>query len=92
MTSTATKYTTPTFNLNGTNPKNVYDELSEARVHLGRAINALAAVTCHPRDFQFSEAGSWLQADFQKSEAIANVDSAIDWVDAWLTSVEEQDN
>ena len=92
MTSTATKYTTPVFNINGTNPKNVYDELSEARIHLGRAINALSAVTCHPRDFQFSPAGSWNQAHFEKSEAIANVDSAIDWVDAWLMSAEEQDS
>ena len=92
MTSTATKYTTPIFNLNGTNRKDVYDELSEARVHLGRAINALAAVTCHPRDFQFSPAGSWNQAHFEKSEAIASVDSALDWVDAWLTSAEEQDS
>ena len=92
MTATATKYTTPIFNLNGTNRKDVYDELSEARVHLGRAINALAAVTCHPRDFQFSPAGSWNQAHFEKSEAIANVDSALDWVDAWLTSAEEQDS
>ena len=92
MTSTATKYTTPIFNLNGTNRKDVYDELSEARVHLFRAINALDAVTCHPRDFQFSPAGSWNQAHFEKSEAIANVDSAIDWVDAWLISAEEQDS
>ena len=92
MTSTATKYTTPVFNINGTNRKNVYDELSEARIHLGRAINALAAVTCHPRDFQFSRDGAWLQADFEKSEAIANVDSALDWVDAWLMSAEEQGN
>ena len=92
MTSTAAKYTTPIFNLNGTNRKDVYDELSEARIHLGRAINALSAVTCHPRDFQFSPAGSWNQAHFEKSEAIANVDSALDWVDAWLTSAEEQDS
>ena len=92
MTSTATKYTTPIFNLNGTSRKTVVDELYEARRHLGRAIEALRVVTCHPRDFQFSQDGAWLQADFEKSEAIANVDSALDWVDAWLTSAEEQDS
>ena len=92
MTSTATKYTTPIFNLNGTSRKTVVDELYEARRHLGRAIEALNVVTCHPRDFQFSPAGSWNQAHFEKSEAIANVDSALDWVDAWIMSAEEQDS
>lgn len=92
MTSTATKYTTPIFNLNGTSRKTVVDELYEARRHLGRAIEALRVVTCHPRDFQFSPAGSWNQAHFEKSEAIANVDSALDWVDAWIMSAEEQDS
>lgn len=92
MTSTATKYTTPIFNLNGTSRKTVVDELYEARRHLGRAIEALRVVTCHPRDFQFSPAGSWNQAHFEKSEAIANVDSALDWADAWIMSAEEQDS
>tara|TARA_Y100001938_G_scaffold150951_1_gene244625 strand:+ start:1486 stop:1764 length:279 start_codon:yes stop_codon:yes gene_type:complete len=90
MTSTATKYTTPIFNLNGTSRETVLDELYEARAFLSNAIEALRAVTCHPRDFQFSPAGSWNQAHFEKSEAIANLDSALDWVDAWLTSAEEQ--
>ena len=92
MTSTATKYTTPIFNLNGTSRKTVVDELYEARRHLGRAIESLRVVTCHPRDFQFSPAGSWNQAHFEKSEAIANVDSALDWADAWIMSAEEQDS
>ena len=92
MTSTATKYTTPVFNINGTSRENVIDELWNARDQLEKAIEALRVVTCHPRDFQFSQDGAWLQADFEKSEAIANVGSAVDWVDAWLISVEEQDN
>ena len=90
MTSTASKYTTPIFNLNGTSRENVVDELWKARNQLDKAIEALAAVTCPPRDFQFSQDGAWLQADFDKSEAIANVDSAKDWVDAWLMSAKEQ--
>ena len=92
MTSTATKYTTPIFNINGTSRENVIDELWKARNQLDKAIEALRVVTCHPRDFQFSRDGAWLQADFEKSEAIANVDSALDWVDAWLMSAEEQDS
>lgn len=92
MTSTATKYTTPIFNLNGTSRENVIDELWKARNQLDKAIQALRAVTCHPRDFQCSPEGAWLQADFEKSEAIANVDSAKDWVDAWLMSAKEQDS
>lgn len=90
MTSTTTKYTTPICNLNGSSPDSLYDEFSEARLKLGRAIEALRAVTCHPRDFQFSPQGSWNQAHFEKSEAIANLDSAMDWIDANLTSIEEQ--
>lgn len=92
MTSTATKYTTPIFNINGTSRENVIDELWEARNQLDKAIEALRVVTCHPRDFQFSPEGAWLQADFEKSEAIANVDSAKDWIDAWLMSAEAQDS
>ena len=87
MTSTATKYTTPIFNLNGTSRENLSTSFTKARNQ--DTIEALRLSLATPETFS---AHQWNQADFEKSEAIANVDSAMDWVDAWLMSAEEQDN
>jgi hypothetical protein len=92
MTSPTTKYTTPVFNINGTSRETVLEELHKTRKLLNKAIEALCAITCHPRDFQFSPEGAWAQADFEKSKAIADAFDALDWVDAWIMSAEEQDN
>ena len=92
MTSPTTKYTTPVFTINGTSRETVLEELYEARAFLNKAIEALCAVTCHPRDFQSLPEGAWVQADFEKSKAIADAFDALDWVDAQIMSAEEQDN
>jgi hypothetical protein len=85
-----TKFTTPTINLNGTSAEGLYDEFSEARVKLTHALKGLRVLTVHPRDFQTTADGSWLQASTEYHEAMNRVDDALDWVDAWLVAIEEQ--
>ena len=87
-----TKFTTPKINLNGTSAETLYDEFSEARVKLTRALKGLRVLTVHPRDFQTltNYSGSWLQASTEYHEAMNRVDDALDWVDAWLVAIEEQ--
>jgi hypothetical protein len=84
-----TKFTTPKINLNGTSAETLYEEFSEARVNLTRALKGLRVLTVHPRDFQTIADGDWIQAKTEYYEAMNRVDDALDWVDAWLVAIEE---
>ena len=83
-------FTTPTISINGTSSESLYDELSESRKHIGRAVISLERVTVHPRDFQTMPAGTWVQAQTEHHEAVNRLGDALDWVDAWLIAIEEQ--
>lgn len=83
-------YTTPVLNLNGSNGKDLYDELCTAWDQLQKAREAIASVTVHGRDFQTQPHGTWLRAHSQKNAALFHLDDANEWVEANLNSVRDQ--
>ena len=83
-------YTTPVLNLNGSNGKDLLDEMTTAWDKLVEAREAIVMVTVHGRDFQTQSDGSLLQARLEQHEAIFHLDGAIDWVEANLDSVRDQ--
>ena len=83
-------YTTPVLNLNGSNGKDLYDELCTAWDQLQKAREAIASVTVHGRDFQTQPHGTWLTAHSQKNAALHQLDDANQWVEANLNSVRDQ--
>ncbi len=91
MTIATTKiYTTPKLNLNGTSYQSLKEEWSTARKSIMQAIHDLHSATCHGRDFQCQEPGTWLEAQAEKHEVLAYMDDALELTTQWLSSIEEQ--
>jgi hypothetical protein len=83
-------YTTPVLNLNGSNGKDLYEELKTASDQLQKAREAVASVTVHGRDFQTQPDGTWIKAFSQKNAALFHLDDANEWIEANLNSVRDQ--
>ena len=83
-------YTTPVLNLNGSDGKDLLDQLCTAWDQLQKAREAIASVTVHGRDFQTHPNGTWLRAHSEKLEALHQLDDANEWVEANLNSVRDQ--
>mgnify|MGYP001157536172 CR=1 FL=1 len=83
-----TEYTTPITNLNGTSRSDLHEEWESARALLSQALEELKAATCHPRDFQFQESGTWLKAHQEKSTVLAYAEDALDLASAWVIATQ----
>ena len=83
-------YTTPVLNLNGSDGRDLYDQLCTAWYQLQKARDAIASVTVHGRDFQTQPHGTLTKALSQKNAALHQLDDANEWVEANLNSVRDQ--
>ena len=83
-----TNYTTPITSLNGTSRSDLHEEWLSARALLSQALEELKAATCHPRDFQFQESGTWDKAQQEKLTVLAYAEDALDLASAWVVATE----
>ena len=83
-----TNYTTPIPNLNGTSRSDLHEEWESARALLSQALEELKAATCHPRDFQCQESGTWLKAQQEKLTVLAYAEDALDLASAWVVATQ----
>lgn len=83
------RYTTPIPNLNGTSRSDLLMEWKSAYKHLKKARAELRVATCHPRDFQFQEQGTWAKAIDEKNTVLAYLEDAIELAEQWAIAVQE---
>jgi len=84
-----TNYTTPITNLNGTDRKVLHKEWSTALSSIENALDDLRAATCHGRDFQCQEPGTWVKAIDEKNQALAYASDALDLATAWVIALQD---
>jgi hypothetical protein len=76
--------TLPTIHLNGTGAESLFYEYHDAWQALKKARIALAETTCNARDFYPQGDEAWHQARFERAEALAKLDDAIGFAEAWV--------
>lgn len=82
-------YTLPTIHLNGTGASALSEEYGTAWKALLSARDALVASTCNARDFYPQGDHAFLDARFERSEALAKLDDVIDYLEAWVAHIND---
>ena len=82
-TTTASTYSLPRLNLNGTSAGALEDEYAEASMMVRKAKHAVAACTCHPRDFQFQGPTAFNAALSEREAVLRSLDDIESYLDAW---------
>lgn len=75
--------TLPTIHLNGTGAHSLKREYRAVREAVTKAIHALGAATCNPRDFYPQEHGSWERARAEREEAFRLLQRVSDYATDW---------
>lgn len=88
--TTATSFSLPRLNLNGTSAGTIEDEYSEASMLVRKARQAVSACTCHPRDFQFQGPAAFNAARSERERVLNQLDDIETYLDAWYWSAVEQ--
>ena len=88
--TTTTSFSLPRLNLNGTSVGTIEDEYSEASMLVRKARQAVAACTCHPRDFQFQEPSAFNAARSEREHVLNQLDDIETYLDAWYWNAVEQ--
>jgi hypothetical protein len=89
-TTTASGFSLPYLNLNGTSPAAIEDEYAEAAMLVRKARQAVAVCTCHPRDFQFQNPSAFNQARSEREHVLRQLDDIESYLDAWYWSAVDQ--
>lgn len=76
-------FSLPTIHLNGTGAHTLYKEYRHAYESLQTAIEALAAATCHQRDFYPQGPDAWDLAQMERREMILRLREAQDYIQQW---------
>ena len=93
MTTTpAAAYSLPRLNLNGTSAGALEDEYAEASMMVRKARQAVAACTCHPRDFQFQEPTAFNAARSEREAILRSLDEIESYLDAHYWNAVEQNS
>ena len=90
--ATTQKLVAPQINLNGTSFETLKQELVLFLKAIDQALYTGHAVTCHPRDYQFQEPGTWLIAKDQKEQVMTGLMEIREYAIQQLSSIEEQRN
>lgn len=88
MTTTA-DFSLPRLNLNGTSVASIEDEYCEASMQVRKARQAVAACTCHPRDFQFQGPAAFNAARTERERVLNQLDDIESYLDAWYWNAVE---
>ena len=88
--TTATRFSLPRLNLNGTSAASIEDEYAEASMMVRKAKHAVAACTCHPRDFQFQGPTAFNAARSEREAVLRSLDDIESYLDAWYWNAVEQ--
>ena len=88
-TSPRTMFTLPKINLNGSSPQTLFDEYRLSALLIRKAMQNITASTCHGRDFQCNDPDAYNQALFERAEALAKLDDALDYCMAWVENANE---
>ena len=89
-TTTASTYSLSRLNINGTSAGALEDEYSEASMMVRKARQAVAACTCHPRDYQFQEPTAFNVARSEREAVLRSLDDIESYLDAWYWNAVEQ--
>ena len=73
----------PTIHLNGTGADSLQREYRAVRRAIAAAADALAAATCHQRDFYPQEPGTWERARAERAEAFRLLQQVSDYAEQW---------
>ena len=89
-TTTGSTYSLPRLNLNGTSAGALEDEYAEASMLVRKAKHAVAACTCHPRDFQFQGPTAFNAARSEREAILRSLDEIESYLDAHYWNAVEQ--
>ena len=83
--TTATSFSLPRLNLNGTSAGTIEDEYSEASMLVRKARQAVSACTYHPRDFQFQGPAAFnaARSERERVRVLNQLDDIETYLDAW---------
>ena len=72
----------PTFHINGTSAKSIFDEYIEASRLIRKAHRALSEATCNGRDF--NSGPDYYKARDERQEMLNRLDDALTYCDQWV--------
>lgn len=82
--------TIPTIHLNGTSSATLIEEYKTAHKAIDKAIDTLAAATCHARDFYPQGPDAYYQAREERQQALQKLREAQEYVELVWAGINDQ--